>query len=168
MSEELNLALAFPIVKLLKVNPLNDRKIEVRAETQQRGLSLHYTVGEGIAPAANEKLLVAVLAGIYPEWFASEQAMAAWSQDDRDKARPITFTAVSALPRVLGSSIVARHSGHDTVHIGTVDPDTGLNRLRIWLRDEDDELLGSVVLSKGQVTSLLAALLAIYPRLEKN
>jgi hypothetical protein len=168
MSEELTLITATPVVKLLKVYPYSTReRIEVRAASEDgpRGLSLYYTTESDEAPSANEKLLVAVLAGVYPSWLtptAAESLAAA----ARDEPVPIRFEGVSAIPH--GGSDPSRSIQHDALHIDAV-AGNGMTRLHMSMANEAGSIhLARVMFSKGQVTSMIAALLAIYPRLREN
>lgn len=161
MSEELSLITATPVVKLLKVFPYSTReKIEVRAAAAvvDHDLSIHYTTESDETPSANEKLLVAVLAGVHQSWLNPPT-----NQPTEGLTPNIQFEAVSATPRHGRPA-----EGHDALRITHGRDTEGGNRLVISMRNESGSVHhAGVTLSKGQVTSMLAALLAIYPRLQE-
>ncbi len=93
----------------------------------------------------------------------AELVMAVTDEPALDSETPIRFKAVSATPRKGHDDL-----GHDVVHITEVRSD-GMNRLLIAMGDEAGSAWhADVVLSKGQVTSMLEKLLAIYPMLREN
>ncbi len=166
MAEELSIVMATPVVTLTKAKGYNsERFVEVRAGAHPTtALSIHYTANmdDGGVPTVQDKLLVAVLSGVRREWLHPIT-----NQPVEGGEVPITFEAVSANAR--GGANPPRAGQFDTLHFSTVN-EKGLNgalkRLHVSMRSESGHVVhAAVVLSKGQVTSMLAALLAIYPRL---
>jgi hypothetical protein len=161
MSEELSLITSTPVVTLTKGHPYSHR-IEVQAQDNEEAvLSLRYKVyTSDQVPTVREKLLVAVLAGVQPQWLTPPT-----NQPVEGGPPPIHWEGVSAVPY---DSDGARGGDHDRLHVGQYTND-GMVRLHVGMKNESGHKQHAiVVLSKGQVTSLLAALLAIYPRLEEN
>ncbi len=163
MTKELAIVTATPFVTLTKAKRDGGLFVEVRASDQAEGLSIHYDANTewGEVPTVQDRLLVAILSGVRPEWLNPPT-----NQPVEGGPVPITFEAVSAAER--GGIDPVRSRQYDTLHISTVH--NGLsNRLDVSMRDESGSLVhAKVVLSKGQVTSMLAALLAIYPHLEEE
>ena len=159
MVQELSLVTATPVVTLTKAMRRIEKYVEVRAEDQAEGLSIHYPADllDGI-PTVQEVLLVAVLAGVHRSWLHPIT-----NQPVEGGIVPIIFQAISANRR--GGANPSRAEQFDTLHLSTVDNGV-LKRLDVSMRDESGHTVHAhAVLSKGQVTSMLAALLAIYPRL---
>lgn len=172
MSEEVSVTIGLP--EVIKTEAKRGG-VEIRAyETidtnsvvaKSGGFSAHYVVGTADnAPHIGEKLLVAVLSGVHRSWLDIEG----------DEAVDITFQAVSAVAH--GSNDPSRNQQHDTLHLEVINdpvtppvgPFNGQARLLMSMRNESGSVAhADVVLSKGQVTSMLAALLAIYPRLHED
>lgn len=184
MSEEVSVTIGTPQVVKTEAKPGG---VEIKAyevvpgtyrQAAHRGLSAHYAVRTtDDAPHIGEKLLVAVLSGVHPEWLDPESNI--WATHDRgleplkvQEPVGITFQAVSAKP--FNSPYPSRNDQHDTLHLEVINdpvtspsgPFNGQARLRVGMKNESGSIRhAEVVLSKGQVTSMLAALLAIYPRL---
>lgn len=160
MSEELTLLTAIPAVTLAKAQP-HTHYVEVRAVDDAQDLSVHYQADEGEVPRVHEKLLVAVLVGIDPAWLDPP------TNQPTEPAQPnIRFEAMSVKSH--GGIDPSRAEQHDTLHIGHATVD-GMNRLSVVTTNESGSVnYARIVLSKGQVTSMLAALLAIYPRLHED
>lgn len=156
--EEMTLIVATADVGMTKMLTYGPHLVEVRATDKPGGgLSIHYEAEAGEVPTVGEKLLVAVLAGVYSEWL-----------NEQSSAHPITFRAVSAAPRV-APNVAPGDEGRtfDTLAITETQVEAG-TRLYVSMLDESGHVVHAAVeLSKGQVTSMLTALLAIYRRLEE-
>lgn len=139
-------------------------RVELRAAeiipghtTPPNGLSVHYAAGHhsGMVPAIGDHLLVAVMAGVHESW------LGVWP--DAEKV-PIEFQAISADRRALKED----GDAFDMLHLGTKDVGK-ITRLRVTMTNESgSQVRARVVLSKGQVVSLLAALLAQFDRLTEE
>lgn len=168
MSEEVSIHIGIPTVHQAKVIGASPYA-EVRAETKASSFSVHYRT-QGEVPAVRERLLVAVLSGVRHAWIDDAPGQ---------EQVPIRFEGVSALPVAIVDPRISasaddplRAEQFDTLRFSaaTTVADGGGHetRLRVSMKDESgDTVHAAVVLSKGQVTSMLAALLAIYPRLEE-
>lgn len=156
MVQELSIVTATPVVSLTKQKKFTENYVEVRADDLVARLSIHYAadVEAGGVPSVQEQLLVAVLAGVPRDWLHE--------YGPRREKVDIRWEGVSAKLRH-GSAT----SGHDTMHLMTAREDR-LVRVNIGMFSEARKPVSEVVLSKGQVTTLLAALLSIYPDLEED
>ncbi len=165
MPEEISIVTATPVVTLTKAMHRTERYVEVRADDRHaEGLSIHYTARliDGSVPTVQEKLLVAVVAGVPSYWLHPIT-----NQPVEGGEVPITFEAVSA-SRHQGSD-PSRAGQFDTLHFSTVDEkglSGALKRLHVSMRSESGHVVHAhATLTKGQVTRMIAALLAIYPSL---
>ena len=124
----------------------------IKADNLSQHLSVHFQTDGGNAPGPREALLVAILSGIRPHWL-----------QDGDGAHDkviIDFQAVSAVPR---------DGNFDVFRMSTVEHGSALNRLRLTMGNESGSLVHTdTELSKGQVTQMIAALLALYPQLREE
>lgn len=148
----------------------------IKAINNHKNLSVHFTTDGVTAPGPREALLVTIISGIHQEWLES-----AVSSDERPV--DINFSAVSAevsqdKPYHLGQDNCAIKSTYaradeeeevsDVLHMSTVERDH-MTRLQFVMTNESGRALhAAVVLSKGQVTQMIAALLVLYSRLHED
>lgn len=156
MVEEVSLNLTVAGVTQTKINKYNPSIVEVRADDHPGGgLSIRYDAVEGEVPTVNEKLLVAVLSGVHEAWLNNSPG---------SETAEITFEAISANLRALKED----HNCFDALHLNIVDKGV-CHRLQVTMTDESGaQTRARVVLSKGQVVSMLAALLAMYDQLTEG
>ncbi len=149
MSEDLSLIVATPRVVETKASINSDRHIRVKATEHPKGgaLSVHYETEE--PPVVLEQVLVAVLQGVYPQWLEDLKP----GGDTGD----ITYEADSANKN-------GRAMRVESIPIG----DASRLMLTTWSRLEQGGALRELMLTKGQVTSLIEMLLAVYPRLHED
>ena len=161
MVQELTLVTAVPVVTLTKAMHRIEKYIEVRADDPAEGLSIHYEadIDNGV-PTVQEELLVAVLSGVNPEWLPDN------SVGSTEEPAPITFEAVSSMASKVRKN--DKENLFDMLHLA-VGTHGRMKRLHVSLSDAGrTHLYAAAVLSKGQVTQMIAALLAIYPRLHED
>ncbi len=152
MSEEVSIHIGVPTVRQTRLQ--GNGTIEARAETNTAAFSVHYSQRAN-GPTVGQRLLVAVLNGIHPEWLPPKETM------------PVTFEAVSAENNGL-HRILTGDGEFDALHLSAVDRGSA-TRLCMTMTDESaSKLHANVVLNKWQVTQMLAALIAIYPRLHED
>jgi len=153
MSEEMRLIVGTPTVTGTKIGKLGEVRIQADDGPGGDGISVHYILAsENTAPpAVREKLLVAIVEGAYPQWL---------EDDGPGRERPeITFEAESANGNNRVVRLIERPSGGWTraqLSTFTRSTSTGVGAPTY-----------DVLLSKGQVTSLIMTLLALYPRLHE-
>ena len=160
IDEEIGIHIGVPTVRQTKLQP--NGTIEARADTAGSGFSLHYRQRTH-APTVGEKLLVAVLSGVHPEWLPSGKIIA----DEEDEEIPrIDYRAASV--EQYGSNDPSRAENIDVLRMTAVDRGD-LKRLHLAMTNmSESKVHAAVVLTKRQVTSLLTALIAIYPRLHED
>ena len=149
----------------------------IKAENRQQGLSVHFRPDGLVAPGPREALLVAIVNGIKPAWLDAKRT----GVDGRPV--DIHFRAISAeagtdKPYDVGGkrpamkSSVARTDDDanlsDMLHMSTIERDN-MTRLQLTMTNENSHVLhAAVVLSKGQVTQMIATLLVLYERLHED
>ena len=157
MSEEVSIHIGVPIVRQTKL--LGHYNTEVRASAKAPAFSTYYyrSQQDGPAPTVGERLLVAVLSGVHPEWLPIPHDVI---------QVPIGYKAVSAVSH--GGNDPSRANQFDTLRF--YQPGRpNLPHLEISMGDESGSVsYATVALTKEQVAQMLAALLAIYPRLNEN
>ncbi len=159
MSEEVSIHIGVPTVRQTKMLGYTGT-VEVRAQTGVSAFSVRYRQREQV-PTITERLLVAVLSGVHPEWLPGDPDDA-----QSEEPVPITFEAVSAKAR--GGNDPSRAELFDVLHLAVVSHNR-MRRLHVAMTNEGTKTLYSAaVLSKGQVTQMLAALIAIYPQLHED
>lgn len=147
--EEVSIYIGVPTVRQTKLQPNGD--IEVRSQTFS--FSLHHRQ-RNQAPTVGERLLVAVLSGVHDEWLPCEEEV------------KIDYRADSA--EQYGGNDPSRAELTDVLRMTAVDRGR-TKRLHLAMTNmSESKVHAAVVLTKGQVTSLLAALIAIYPRLHED
>jgi len=167
MPEEINLTIGIPeVVKTeIKHGGVLTRAYEVipganRPIAEMDALSIHYHVESAQeAPHIGENLLVAVLSGIHNEWLPS-----------LDVPTPEPVAVISELVSAETSKVRKNEDTNlfDMLHMKQVERGR-CTRLHVAMSDESKtRLYGAVVLNKWQVTQMIAALLAIYPRLHED
>ncbi len=157
MPEKVSIHIGVPTVRQTKLQ--GNGTIEARAETHTRSFSVHYSHTDP-PPTVGEKLLVAVLSGVYPEWLPGGRP-----EGERGPEPPITYEAVSDVPR--GGNDPSRAEQFDTLHFRPAN-NMDVTRLEIWMASEGGKVHAAAVLNKRQVTHMLAALIAIYPQLHED
>ena len=115
------------------------------------GISVHYCLETelGLPPRVREKLLVAVIEGVYPQWLDGSPV---------GDVPDITYEADSA------------NNNSNAMCLETVPTgDTERLMLTTWERGgkASSSVHREMFLTKGQVASLIASLLALYPRLHE-
>lgn len=168
MTQKLSIVMATPEVILTKKRRgMVEPYIEVRAGSLSSnrlndGLSIFYDAAHWKVPTVGERLLVAVLSGVKSDWLTVD------GEGLRTKSLPITYEAVSTMAH--SGSNPSRAKQFDTLHFRAGQyPVGGSIRLYVSMKNESGDVAhANVVLSKGQVEGMIAALLTIYPRLEEN
>lgn len=128
----------------------------IKATNNHKNLSVHFTTDGVDAPGPREALLVAIISGIRLEWLRPK--------DDASRVE-INFEAVSAEPRSAPKEAVGKI---DVFHMTTVKRGN-MTRLHLGMTNQSQsELHGAVLMSKGQVVQMIAALLALYPILHED
>lgn len=156
--EEVSIHIGVPTVRQTKL--LGSGNIEVRADDRvASAFSLHYHERTH-APTVGEKLLVAVLSGVHDEWLPCTDATVC------EEEVKIDYRADSA--EQFGGNDPSRAGLTDVLRMTPVDRGR-TKRLHLAMTNMgESKVYAAVVLNKGQVTSLLAALIAIYPRLHED
>ena len=147
----------------------------IKAENPQKNLSVHFRTDGETAPGPREALFVAILTGIYPQWLKEPTA--------GEKPVDIHFRAISAeactdKPYDVGEGQTAIKSQYarsdedaglsDMLHMSTIEHGH-MTRLQLTMTNESSHVLhASVVMSKGQVTQMIASLLVLYTRLHED
>ncbi len=147
----------------------------VKADNLQRHLSVHFQTDGATAPGPREALFVAIISGIYPQWLKEPMA--------GEKPVDIHFRAISAeactdRPYDVGEerpaikSTVARSDEDaglsDMLHMSTVERGH-MTRLQLTMTNESSHVMhAGVIMSKGQVTQMIASLLVLYTRLHED
>ncbi len=155
MGEQLRLLVGIPTITGAKIGKYGEVRIQadegVGGGLEAHGISVHYCLESecGLPPRVREKLLVAVVEGVYPQWL----------DDTPGSEMPsITFEADSA------------NGNHNAVYLESVARgDAARLLLTTWERGSALEPgeHRETFLTKGQVASLITALLALYPRLHE-
>ena len=158
MQEEVSIHIGVPTVRQTKLQ--GNGTIEVRAETRASAFSVHYRQRQQ-TPTVTERLLVAVLSGVRPEWLPSDVP-----GGNNEEPVPITYEAVSAEEHGGNNPTIAQT--FDVFHLAAVDRGN-MKRLHVAMTNESTSVVyAAAVLSKGQVDSMITALIAIYPRLHED
>ncbi len=156
MGKTIHLLVGKPTITGAKIGKYGEVRIQAdegpggNSEGEPHGISVHYCIESEQAepPRVREKLLVAVVEGVYPQWLDS------WPGGDMVD---ITYEADS-------SNNNDRVVKLQTCPIG----DTSRLLLQTWVRPHYGRAdRADVILAKGQVASLITALLALYPRLHE-
>ena len=144
-----SLIVATPRVVETKESPHSERYVKVKATEQPGGaLSVHYEADvEDEVPVIHDNVLVAVCQGAPPQWLPD---------DPNHELFEITYEADSS------------NNSNQVIRLEEA-PIGDMKRLKIttWNRASADEA-ELIVLTKGQVTSLIMTLLALYPRLHES
>lgn len=160
MSEKVNIHIGVPPVRQTKLLGSVGGPIQVRAETHASAFSVHYRQDHS-APTVGERLLVAVLSGVHDSWLPP----ARMSNPPQEEVQ-IDYRALSA--EQYGGNDPSRAENIDVIHMTAVNRGD-LKRLHLAMTNmSDSKVHAAVVLTKEQVTQMIAALLAIYPRLHED
>ena len=166
------------VVRVIDAHVLEgSRYNRIKAENQIRHLSVHYQIDGINSPGPRDALLVSIVSGIQPEWLKNTGV------DEAGPPVSIDFLAVSAeactdkpynvgkqRPAIKSESarIDEDDSQFDMLHMSTIQRGS-TTRLHLTMTDESSHKLhASVVMSKGQVTQMIAHLLVLYQRLNEN
>lgn len=133
----------------------------VKAENFQGRLSVHFQTDGVTAPGPREALLVAILSGVHPQWLETHGV-----GGDTEAPVDINFRADSAVTR--GGNFPERATQTDAFHMSEISSGHK-TRLHLKMTDMSANTVHAVaVLNKWQVTQMIAALLALYPRLHED
>lgn len=162
MSEDVSIHIGVPTVHQAKMLGQSS-STEVRAKTQVSRFSIHYRT-QGAVPVVREKLLVAVLSGIHPEWLPSDKCI------EIAKEPRIDCELVSSECYDEGASTRERAGPDDKDAFSFARVQRGrTEKLHLAMTNQSHtKVYGAVVLNKWQAAQMLAALLAIYPRLHED
>lgn len=129
----------------------------IKAENHQRSFSVHFRPDGLIAPGPREALLVAIVSGVPAKWLMKPDA--------GEEPMRIDFEAVSAEPRTAPSKADGMV---DMFHMTTVKRNN-MTRLHLSMTNQNkSELHGTILMSKGQVTQMIASLLVLYEQLHED
>lgn len=129
----------------------------IKAEDRQKGISVHFRPDGIFAPGPREALLVAILSGVPAKWLMKPDA--------GEEPMRIDFEAVSAEPRTAPSKADGMV---DVFHMTTVKRNN-MTRLHLSMTNQNkSELHGTILMSKGQVTQMIASLLVLYEQLHED
>lgn len=161
MSEEITIHIGVPTVRQTKLQPSGT--IEARADTAGSGFSLHYRQRTQV-PTVGEKLLVAVVNGVHPEWLPLNDPT-----DDEEPVR-IDCELVSGEHFDEPARTLHRDGPDDVDCLSFTNVDRGrTKKLHLAMTNQSHtKVYATVVLNKQQVTQMLAALIAIYPQLHED
>ena len=176
MSEEVSIHGGIVYVTEARVKA-NSRYNRIKADNPRRDLSVHFNFNtDGItAPGPREALLVPVISGIQPKWLLLPEA----GEEPVDiHFRAISAEACTDRPYDVGEerpaikSTVARSdedSGlSDMLHMSTIKRGH-MTRLQLTMTNESSHVMhAGVIMSKGQVTQMIASLLVLYSRLHED
>ena len=159
--DEIGIHIGVPTVRQTKLQP--NGTIEARADTAGSGFSLHYRQ-RSHAPTVGEKRLVAVLSGVHPEWLPDGKCT-----EIADEPR-IDCELVSGEHHDEGAGTSERDDPDDVDCLSFTAVDRGrMKKLHLAMTNQSrSKVYATVVLNKWQVTQMLAALIAIYPRLHED
>ena len=149
----------------------------IKAEDRQKGISVHFRPDGIDAPGPREALLVAIISGIKPAWLETKRTGVDGPPVDIH-FRAISAEACTDKPYDVGESRPAIKSSvartdedaglADMLHMSTVERGS-MTRLQLTMTDESSHVLhASVIMSKSQVTQMIASLLVLYERLQED